>query len=112
MPRKAAAASTEATAEPRRSSRIKDQPKAEPVTKKAPAKPRAKKAKAAEAEAAPEADADRAEEPAAEKPKSSRGQKRKADGEDAEQAAAEVNGTDAPTEEGENPPPSKKACPS
>jgi len=74
MPRKAAA-STEivdaGAAEPRRSSRIKDQPKAEveaPV-KKAPAKPKTKKA---EKEGGAEGDV-------AEKPKSTKGRKRKAD---------------------------------
>jgi len=47
MPRKAAAASGETgarTLEPRRSSRIKDLPRPVPVTRKAPAKSRAKKA--------------------------------------------------------------------
>ena len=81
MPRKAAA-TTETTAEPRRSSRIKEQPKPEPAPKKAPAKPRTKKVK----------------EPAAEgeeKPKSTKGRKRTAAEKDAEDGAA-VNGDEPP----------------
>lgn len=44
MPRKAATSSDEHAAEPRRSTRIKELPKEEPAPKKAPAKPRVKKA--------------------------------------------------------------------
>lgn len=89
MPRKVATAPEGATdtGEPRRSSRIKDLPKADPVVKK-PAKPRAKKAdKEKEAKAEDKED----------KPKSSRGRKRK--------EADEPNG--APAEEGEEPPAKK-----
>ena len=72
MPRKAAAATSEGeAAEPRRSSRIKDQPKPEPAPKKAPAKPKSTK-KAKEAEGS-------GEEAAAEKPKSTKGKKRPAE---------------------------------
>ena len=79
MPRKAAnnAAAAGDSTEPRRSSRIKEQPKEEPVPKKVQ-KPRTKKA-----------DKDSADKE--EKPKSSRGKKRKAEEEpngDAEDAAA------------------------
>jgi hypothetical protein len=89
MPRKAAAAAGTATdaGEPRRSSRIKDQPKPEPVVKKAPAKPRAKKVDKED-----KADKD-------EKPKS-RGRKRK-------DAPGEPNGAE---EDGDKPPPAKKVC--
>ena len=110
MPRKAAAATTDTPAEPRRSSRIKEQPKAEPAPKKAPAKPRGKKAKAAEAEAAPEGDAEKAEEAVAEKPKSAKGKKRKADEGDTEAAPAETNGVEAPKDDAEKAPPSKRVC--
>ena len=82
MPRKAAP-STETAAEPRRSARIKDQPKPEPAPKKAPAKPRSKKVK----------------EPAAEgeeKPKSTKGRKRTATEKDAEDGAPAVNGEEPP----------------
>lgn len=65
MPRKAAAAAGEDAPEPRRSSRIKVQPTKPESEKKAPAKPRAKKAD--------KEDADQEE-----KPKSARGTKRKA----------------------------------
>lgn len=93
MPRKAAAATeggTE-TAEPRRSSRIKDMPKPETAVKKV-AKPRAKKADKAKDEKA---------EGKEDKPKSSRGKKRK--------EVEEPNG--APAEEGaegDKAPPAKK----
>ena|SRR5688572_12614958 len=70
MPRKAAvaaaSASDEPTAEPRRSSRIKDQPVKEAPPKKAPAKPRAKKA-------------DKEGDDKEDKPKPARGKKRKAE---------------------------------
>ncbi|KAG6878965.1 hypothetical protein C0992_006259 [Termitomyces sp. T32_za158] len=98
MPRKAAAAATEGSAEapePRRSSRIKDLPKPEPPTKK-PAKPRAKKAdkdKQGEGEAKED------------KPKSARGKKRK------EAEAEEPNGeaeAEAEAEAGTEEPPAKK----
>jgi hypothetical protein len=110
MPRKAAAAAPTSTegadaadaAAPRRSSRIKEQPgKPEPV-KRAPAKPRAKKAPAAEKEkevaaeepaAAPmEEDAPKEPAVAQEKPKSSAAKKRKADEAAAAEAEAEANG--------------------
>lgn len=85
MPRKAAAGATATTdSEPRRSSRIKELPKAvEEVVKKAPAKPRAKKAEKVDGE---------------EKPKAARGRKRKEPAED-----AEPNGADEAVE-----PPTKK----
>jgi hypothetical protein len=94
MPRKVAAASEGATdnTEPRRSSRIKDLPKPEPVVKK-PAKPRAKKA-----------EKDKEDKPVdkEEKPKS-RGRKRK--------EADEPNGAPAVEGEGEaEEPPAKKVC--
>jgi len=93
MPRKAAAATTAATesAEPRRSSRIKDLPKAEPVVKKQ-AKPRVKKADKSKGDEG---------ETKVEKPKSARGKKRK--------EAEEPNGA-ATAEEGEGgeEPPTKK----
>lgn len=83
MPRKAAAATEDSgeSAAPRRSSRIKDQPQAESAPKKAPAKPRAKKA---DKDAAPKED----------KPKSTKGTKRKA--EDAAEDGAEGEETPAP----------------
>jgi len=89
MPRKAAASADGTTdaAEPRRSSRIKDMPKPEPVVKK-PAKPRTKKADK------------EAKEGDEEKPKSAKGKKRKADEGPAGEAAAE--------DDGEKAPPSKK----
>lgn len=97
MPRKAAAAAGESGApasEPRRSSRIKEQPKPEPVVKRAPAKPRVKKADKEKQEG--EADKE-------EKPKSARGKKRK----EAEVTeATEANGA-APGGEGEEPPAKK-----
>lgn len=89
MPRKAAV--TEGAAEPRRSTRIKDQPKPEPVVKKAPAKPRAKKADKVEKEG----------EEKEEKPKAARGRKRK--------NADEANGAEAEGDaDAVKPPPSKK----
>jgi hypothetical protein len=92
MPRKAAAAPAE-PGEPRRSSRIKEQPKPQ-VTKKAPAKPRTKRGAAPKV--ALETEEQPAEgEPAAAKPKSARGKKR---------TPEEVNG---PEDEAEKPP-SKK----
>lgn len=102
MPRKAAA-TTETNAEPRRSSRIKEQPKPEPAPKKAPAKPRTKKVK----------------EPAAEgeeKPKSTKGRKRTAAEKDAEDGAA-VNGDEPPAKKVRVvlevvPPPSPSRSPS
>jgi len=96
MPRKAAAAPARDTAsQPRRSSRIKEQPKPD-LPKKAP-KPRAKKAKPTEA---------KADEPAADveaepKPKSARGRKRPTADKDAEAGDAAV------PDEAEKPP-SKK----
>ena len=91
MPRKPAAASTDASAEPRRSSRIKDQPKPEPAPKKA-TKLRSKKTEKEKQEG------EKAEEKE-DKPKPARGRKRK--------AAEELNGVqaDAETEgaEGEEP---------
>ena len=79
-------------AEPRRSSRIKDQAKPEPPPKKAPAKPRSKKPKATE-----EGDAGDKEKP---KP-ASRGRKRSSAEKEAEYPEPAVNGEDAP-------PPTKK----
>jgi len=89
MPRKATVATERATggAEPRRSSRIKDLPKPEPVKKKS-AKPRAKKV---------EKDKEEQGEDNEDKPKSSRGRKRK--------EPEEPNG--APAGEGEEPPAKK-----
>ena len=79
MPRKSAAATE---GEPRRSTRIKDQPKPAAPAKKAPAKPRAKKA-AAKAKAGQEEEEESAGEA---KAKAGRGKKR---------SAAEVNGDDS-----------------
>jgi hypothetical protein len=80
-------------AEPRRSSRIKDQGKPEPPPKKTPAKPRSKKPKAT----AEEGDASNKE-----KPKSaSRGKKRTSTEKEAEHPEPAVNGDAAP-------PPAKK----
>lgn len=104
MARKGAAATTEA-GEPRRSSRIKDQVKPDPLPKKAPAKPRTKKPKATgeEGHAAHK-----------EKPKSAaRGKKRTAAEKDAADAAEKeaeyaqpaVNGDEAAAPA---PPPAKK----
>ncbi|CDO70102.1 hypothetical protein BN946_scf184806.g29 [Trametes cinnabarina] len=81
MPRKAAQPAE--PVEPRRSSRIKEQPKPEPAPKKAPAKPRSKKTK----------------EPAAEgeeKPKSNKGRKRTAAEKDEEDGAPAANGEEPP----------------
>jgi hypothetical protein len=80
-------------AEPRRSSRIKDQGKPDPPPKKAPSKPRSKK---------PKATAEEGEASSKEKPKpASRGKKRAAAEKEAEYAQPAVNGDDAP-------PPTKK----
>jgi hypothetical protein len=87
MPRKAAAGSTE----PRRSTRIKDLPKPAEPKKKAPAKPRTKKAKAEASDQVQEGDD---KEESADKPKS-RGKKRTAE----EEKDAETNGADEGTEE-------------
>lgn len=97
MPRKAAApAFTDAT-EPRRSSRIKEQPKAEALPKKT-AKPRAKKVKPAE-----EKEDELVEETTdAVKPKSARGKKRTVTDKVAEEPA------EAPAAQEEEAPPSKK----
>lgn len=100
MPRKAAAATNAdgSVPEPRRSTRIKDQPKAEPAPKKASAKPRAKKAAPADKEKE-KAEGDAAKD--AEKPKAARGRKRKAD--------EEVNGAEGSGEASEAPA-AKKVC--
>lgn len=80
-------------AEPRRSTRIKDQAKPEPPQKKAPAKPRSKKLKAT----AEEGDASNKE-----KPKSApRGRKRTSAEKEVELPEPAVNGDDLP-------PPAKK----
>ena len=94
MPRKAAAATTAASdgTEPRRSSRIKDLPRAEPVVKK-PTKPRVKKADKSKEDGG---------ETKEEKPKSARGRKRKEPEEPNGAAAAEEEG------EGGEEPPTKK----
>lgn len=111
MPRKAAVSAADSGAEPRRSSRIKDLPKAEPAVKKTAAKPRGKKAKAAEAEPPAEGEEATQEEPVAEKPKSSKGKKRTTSDRDAEEAAAEgANGAETAKDEGDKPPPSKRVC--
>jgi hypothetical protein len=92
MPRKAAAPAGESGAsaqEPRRSSRIKDQPKPAPAAKKS-AKPKVKKAD--KEKPADEEDQDS-------KPKSARGRKRK---EPEATEATETNGATAPeAQEGE-----------
>jgi hypothetical protein len=86
MARKGAAATTNA-GEPRRSSRIKDQPKPDPPPKKTPAKPRSRK---------PKATGEVGDAGNKEKPKSAAGSKKRTatekDGEDAQPA---VNGEDA-----------------
>lgn len=97
MPRKsssatAAAAAGDSGAEPRRSSRIKDQPKPEPA-KRAPTKPRVKKADKEKAEVSEDIE---------EKPKSARGKKRK------EPEGAEANGAAAAPEGEDEQPPAKK----
>ncbi|KAI0300511.1 hypothetical protein B0F90DRAFT_1723524 [Multifurca ochricompacta] len=95
MARKGGAANTD-SAEPRRSSRIKDQAKPEPPPKKTPVKPRSRKAKPSE---------EQDDSGHKEKPKSvSRGKKRTADEKAAEDTSPAVNGEDAP-------PPAKKAKP-
>ncbi len=103
MPRKAApkadAANADGELAPRRSSRIKEQPKAE-APKKA-TKPRGKKGAVTKAGADGEGAA---------KPPAARGRKRKVDekeGEEGADAAAETNGdAEAPTDE----PAAKKVC--
>ena len=93
MARKGVATATDGC-EPRRSSRIKDQVKPDPPSKKAPAKPRTKKPKATEE------DGDAADK---EKPKSaSRGKKRTSAEKEAESAQPAVNGGEGA------PPPAKK----
>ena len=80
-------------AEPRRSSRIKDQAKPDPPLKKAPAKPRSKK---------PKTTAEEGDSSNKEKPKSAgRGKKRTSAEKEAEYPEPAVNGDDAP-------PPTKK----
>jgi len=97
MARKGASAIADA-GEPRRSSRIKDQAKPGPPSKKAPTKPRSRKPKTAEAEGG-------AVEKEKEKPKSAaRGKKRTAAEKDVENTPPPVNGEDAQ-------PPAKKAKP-
>jgi hypothetical protein len=101
MPRKAAAAAIDGatdSAEPRRSTRIKDLPKPEPVVKKA-AKPRVKKADKDKEEKAEDKPEDKEE-----KPKSSRGRKRK-EADEPNGAATAEEGAD-----GDKPPPAKKVC--
>ena len=101
MPRKPAAPpSTDAQAEPRRSSRIKEQPKVEAAPKKT-AKPRAKKVKPAdEKEDEVEEELDEIVEPT--KPKSTKGRKRTTTDKDAEEPA------EPPVPQVEEAPPSKK----
>lgn len=102
MPRKAAAPASSDVLEPRRSSRIKEQPKVEAPPKKA-AKPRAKKAKPADEKDGEAKES--ADEPAeAPKPKSARGKKRSVSDKDAEEPA------EPPAAEAEEAPPSKKVC--
>jgi len=102
MPRKAAAPASSDALEPRRSSRIKEQPKAEAPPKKA-AKPRAKKVKPADEKDGEAKES--ADEPAeAPKPKSARGKKRSVTDKDAEEPA------EPPAAEAEEAPPSKKVC--
>jgi hypothetical protein len=92
MARKGAAATIEAR-EPRRSSRIKDQAKPDPLPKRAPAKPRVRK---------PKPTAEDGDVSNKEKPKSAAsGKKRTASEKEPEYAQPAVNGDDAP-------PPSKK----
>lgn len=82
MPRKAAAAATESgesAPAPRRSTRIKEQPKEDAAPKKAPAKPRAKKA-------------DKVATDKEEKPKSTKAAKRKA----ADEPNGAAEGDEAP----------------
>lgn len=101
MPRKATAAYTDAPAEPRRSSRIKEQPKPEAAPKKA-TKPRAKRTDKEKQEVEKAEDKEKED-----KPKPTKGRKRK--------AAEEPNGVQADAEaeakgaEGEEPA-AKKAC--
>ncbi len=80
-------------AEPRRSSRIKDQAKPEPLPKKTPAKPRSKK---------PKSTTEGGDVSNKEKPKSAaRGKKRTSAEKEAEHPEPLINGEDAP-------PPTKK----
>ncbi|CCM01775.1 uncharacterized protein FIBRA_03842 [Fibroporia radiculosa] len=95
MPRKAAP-SSDASTEPRRSTRIKEQPKPESIVKKVPAKPRGKKAKTAE-EAEVLQDVE-------DKPKSTRGKKRTASDVEAEEGVV-ANGNTA------EEPPAKRVKP-
>lgn len=92
MPRKSATTATDGSAEPRRSARIKDQPKPTVSSKKAPAKPRARKTKANEQPV----------EDAAEEPKPTKGRKRAASEVEAEDAA--LNGAS----DVDGPPPAKR----
>ncbi|KAI9441313.1 AhpC-TSA-domain-containing protein [Lactarius indigo] len=92
MARKGAPATAD-SGEPRRSSRIKDQAKPEPPSKRAPAKPRSRKPKTTE---------DEGEVVEKEKPKSAtRGKKRTAAEKDADHTPPPANGEGAP-------PPAKK----
>jgi hypothetical protein len=85
MARKGAATTANA-GEPRRSSRIKDQPKPDPLPKKTPAKPRTRKPKANEEEGVAGNK---------EKPKSAAGgKKRTAADKDAEDTQPAMNGED------------------
>jgi hypothetical protein len=87
MARKGAATAANA-GEPRRSSRIKDQPKPDPLPKKTPAKPRTRKPKATEEEGIAGNK---------EKPKSAAGgKKRTAAEKDAADAQPAMNGEDTP----------------
>lgn len=110
MPRKAAPPhSTDAPAEPRRSSRIKEQPKAEAPPKKA-AKPRAKKVKPVD-EKEDEAKESLDEIVEDSKPKSARGRKRTAVDKDAEKPAEPAEPAEPAAAEEEDAPPSKKVRP-
>jgi len=87
MARKGAATTANA-GEPRRSSRIKDQPKPDPLPKKTQAKPRTRKPKATEEEGVAGNK---------EKPKSAAGgKKRTAAEKDVEDAQPAMNGEDTP----------------
>jgi hypothetical protein len=101
MPRKAAAAEGGAESEPRRSSRIKDLPKApEAAPKKAPAKPRAKEPK----------DKDAADGEKKEKPKRGRKRKEPAADEKEEANGDAAEGDEAAAEEEGAEPAAKKVC--
>jgi hypothetical protein len=119
MPRKAAAPADAIPVEPRRSSRIKDQPKAEVPAKKAPAKPRQKKTNAATEAADGDVPMTNGDDKSkdTEKPKST-GKKRTAAEREAEEATASapVNGTaEEPKPEaaadGEKPASKRVCCP-